>query len=114
MLGLGNAVGKKFACSSPPSFNLVPSSLPVGNHRASALVTWRVAAQQPQNIRTRIPELVPLPRQNRNRISAGHLADFPVNANSSHPTRDVINLLRLGVIMLRVLAPGASRASARL
>jgi len=35
------------------------SSLAVGDHRVLMLVTRRAPAQQPQDIRTRVPELVP-------------------------------------------------------
>ncbi len=64
------------------------------------LVSRRAAAQQPQDLRPCIPALVPLPRQNGNRISTRHVANLAVNTNSPNSVRDVINFLRLDMIML--------------
>ena len=110
-----------------PSFRLLDPALianvlmilravapPVGNHHVFMLVTRGAAAEQSQNLGTHVPELVPLPWQDRNRISGNDIADFLINANPSHPMRDVINLLLLASKCSCVLAPGASRASARL
>src|ERR1039458_9232280 len=75
------------------------------------LVTRGAAAEQSQNLGTHVPELVPLPWQDRNRISGNDIADFLINANPSHPMRDVINLLRLG---MKVLLCARARRQPRL
>src|ERR1017187_5656970 len=69
------------------------------DHRILMLITRGATAQQTQHVRTRVPKLVPLAGQNRNRISLPHVLDFLVDTNSSHSVGDVINLLRHDVIM---------------
>jgi hypothetical protein len=70
------------------------------DHSIVMFISRRAAAEQPKDIRASVPEFVPLPRQNGNRISGSHLADFVVNTNSSVAMSDVVNLLGSDVVML--------------
>ena len=66
----------------------------------------RAAAEELERLLTRIPYLVGIARQHPDGVSGADIAAFSVDADSSFPLQNVINLLALGMVMLLGGLPG--------
>src|SRR5215212_1051087 len=76
------------------------------HHRVGVRVPRRAAAQQPQRLRARAPELVTHAGRDHDRVAGGDRALLVAQADASGAVREEVDLLRGSVVVLGRLGGG--------